>query len=79
MKLTDLRVNCTPNQKFACFKLYLKIINPFLENTVCISYQISEELKNGIEISVGPAVFKLWIKVVKILFWSTTPEPLDLL
>ena len=29
-----------------------------------------KELKNGIEISVGQAVFKLWIKTVKTLFWS---------
>ena len=36
------------------------------------------ELKNGIEILVGQAVFKLWIKTVKILFWSLTHEPLGL-
>ena len=28
------------------------------------------ELKNRIEIVVGQAVFRLWIKTVKILFWS---------
>ena len=35
------------------------------------------ELKCGIEILVDQAVFKLWIKTVKILFWSITQEPLD--
>ena len=31
-----LRGNCTPNQKLACFVLYLKIINTFLKNNICI-------------------------------------------
>ena len=31
---------------------------------------------NGTEILVGQAVFKLWIKTVKIMFWSITQEPL---
>ena len=26
----------TPNQKLACFVLYLKIINTFLKNNICI-------------------------------------------
>ena len=30
--------------------------------------KLSKELKNEIEILVGPAVFKLLIKIVKILF-----------
>ena len=30
------------------------------------------------EILVGYTVFKLWIKTVKILFWSITQEPLGL-
>ena len=38
----------------------------------------STELKSGIEILVDQAV-KLWIKTVKILFWSTTWEPVGLL
>ena len=38
------------------------------------SYNLSKELKTGIEILVGQAVFKLWIKTVKILFWSITPK-----
>ena len=37
--------NCTPNQKLACFVLYLKIINTSLKNNRCILYQISKELK----------------------------------
>ena len=41
--------------------------------------KLSKELKNGIEILVGQAVFKLWIKTVKIMFWSITQEPPDLL
>ena len=40
---------------------------------------MSKELENGIEILVGQAVFKLWIKTFKILFGSITQEPLDLL
>ena len=32
--------------------------------------KLSKELKNGIEILVDQGVFKLWIKTVKILFWS---------
>ena len=34
--------------------------------------------KNGIEIWVGQAIFKLWIKTVKMLFGSITQEPLGL-
>ena len=30
--------------------------------------KLSKELKNGIEILIGQAVFKLWIKTVKIMF-----------
>ena len=41
--------------------------------------KLSKELKNDTEILVGQAVFKLWIKTAKILFWSITQEPLDLL
>ena len=32
----SLREYCTPNQKLACFVLYLKIINTFLKNNICI-------------------------------------------
>ena len=31
---------CTPNQKLACFVLYLKIVDTFLQNNVCILQQI---------------------------------------
>ena len=41
--------------------------------------ELSKEPKNGIEMLVGQAVFKRWIKTVKILFWSPTQEPLGLL
>ena len=34
----------------------------------------SRELKNSIEIISKPRGFKVWIKTVKILFWSTTEE-----
>ena len=47
-----------PNQKLVCFVLYLKIINTFLKNNIHASYsKLSKELKNGIEILVGPAIF----------------------
>ena len=75
-----LRGNCTPNHKLTCFVLYLKTINTFLKKKIYASYsKLSKELKNWIEIYVGPAVLKLWIKIVKILFWSITHELLDLL
>ena len=57
---------------------YLKINNTFLKNNILLS-KLSKELKNGIEILVGSAGFKLWIKTFKILFWSITSEPLGLL
>ena len=40
--------------------------------------KLSKEFKNGIEILVGQAIFKLWIKTVKITFWLTTQEPFGL-
>ena len=40
--------------------------------------KLSKELKNGIEILEGQAVFKLWIKIVKMLFGSIIQEPLGL-
>ena len=43
------------------------------------SGKLYKELKNGIEILVGPAVFKLWIKAVKIMFWSITQNRLTYL
>ena len=40
--------------------------------------KLPKKLKNGTEIWVGQAVFKLWIKTVKMLFGSITQEPLGL-
>ena len=59
---------CTSYQKLACFVLYLKIINTFLKNNICILYnKLLKVLKNGIGILVGQAVFNLKIKTVKML------------
>ena len=38
--------------------------------------KLPKELKNGVEILVGQATCKLWIKTVKMLFGSNTQEPL---
>ena len=42
-----------PNQKLACFVCYLKIINTFLKNNICIWKQIAQGTQNGIEILIG--------------------------
>ena len=64
--------NCTPNQNLACFALYLKSVSTFFAKW-CIHLKANcPNLKNGIGIFVGQAIFKLWIKAVKILFWSIT-------
>ena len=57
----------------------LKIINKFWNNEVCILKQIDKNFKNGIEILVAEMVFKLWIKAVKLLFWSINQESHDLI
>ena len=44
-----LRGACFPNQKLACFVLYLKIINTFLKRNASYS-KLSKELKNSIKI-----------------------------
>ena len=41
--------------------------------------KLSKELKKGIEILIGQVVFKLWIKTVKIMFWSINQESPGLL
>ena len=41
---------CTTYPKISIFVLYLKIINTFLINNVCISYELSKKLKNSINI-----------------------------
>ena len=56
---------------------YLKIINTVLKNDMRLIVSCPK-LKNGIEILVGQAVFKLWIKTFKMLFGSITQEPLGL-
>ena len=48
---------------------YLKIINNFLKTKVCILLKLFKELKNGIEILVGQAILKLWIKTAKMFFF----------
>ena len=75
-----LREYCTPNQKLACFVLYLKIINILKNNISYISScsKLSKELENGIDILVVQTVFKLWIKTIKMLIGSITQEPLVL-
>ena len=57
----------------------LKIVNTFLKMIYASYSKLSKELKNVIESLVGQAVFKLWIKTVKTLFWSITQEPLSFL
>ena len=50
----SLREYCTPNQKLASFVLYLKIMNTFLKDDICIHdashSKLSRELKNSIKI-----------------------------
>ena len=62
-----LRGNCTPNQKLACFVLYLKIVNTFVQHNVYILKQIVQGTQWNFIFSIQ-AVFKLLIKTVKILF-----------
>ena len=45
-----LRGNCTPDQKLACFVLYLKIVNTFLKIIYASYRQLFKELKNSTEI-----------------------------
>ena len=47
-----LRGYCTPNLKLECFVWYLKIVNTFLKNDVCILKQIVQATQNGIDILV---------------------------
>ena len=54
-----LREYCTSYQKLVYFVFFLKIINNFLKNKVCIFKKLFKEFKNGIEILVDQAVFKL--------------------
>ena len=78
---------CTPiiNQKvYYCFKLFLKIISTFLKKKekkriMQLEANCPRNFKNGIEMLVNWAILKLWIKTVKILFWSITQKLLGLL
>ena len=46
--------------------LYLKIINTILKNNFASYSKLSKELRNSIKILVDEAVFKLWIKTLKL-------------
>ena len=76
----SLRGYCISERKLAYVLCsILKLSTLFLENNTCILYsKLSKELKDGIEILVGQAVCKLWIKTVKMSFGSITQEPLAL-
>ena len=53
--------------------------NQHLEIITCASFsKLFKKLKNGIEILVGQAVLKLWIKIVKMLFGSIILRTLGL-
>ena len=68
-----------PNQKSACFVLYHKIINIFLKKWYMhLIGNCPRNQKNGIKFLVGQAVFKLWIKTIKMLFGSKIEELLGL-
>ena len=58
-----LKGNWTPDQKLACFVLYLKLSTPFLKKIIYASYsKLSKELKNSTEIYAGLVVLELLIK-----------------
>ena len=49
--------------KLACFVLYLKIIDIFLKNNICILYsKLFKELKISIKIKIDQAVLELLIQ-----------------
>ena len=52
---------------FLFFVLYLKIINNFWKIGYASYKKVFKELENGIEILVGQAVFKLYVKTIKML------------
>ena len=70
--------------------LTLGVLHLFQKNVLCylknnqhlekqhIHSKLFKELKNGLGILVRQAVFKLWIKTVKMLFGSITQELLSL-
>ena len=63
----------TPNQKLACFVLYLKIINTFLKNNIASHSKLSKELKNSI------TFLELLIRAIFWLFWNITLKRRSLL
>ena len=66
-----LRKYCNPNLKISMFCAPSQNYQHFFEKIMHESKSniiLFKELKNDIEISVGQAVIKLWIKTVKIVF-----------
>ena len=74
----ELREYCTPNQKLACLCSISNLSTLFGKLKYALHSHLSRELKNGVEILVGQAIFKLWIKTAKVLFGSIIQEPLGL-
>ena len=72
-----LRGNCTPNQNWACFVRYLKIINTVVKTNMIILKQIAWETQKRYLKLVGQAVLEMLIRICNILFWSTTQELLS--
>ena len=55
-----------------------KLSTPFWKLIDASYSKLSKEFKKGIEILEGQAILKLWIKTFKMLYGSTTQEPLGL-
>ena len=72
-----LRDTAPPTPKLACFVLYLKIITIFLKMIYAFYSKLSKELKNGIEILVGQAVFKYGSNIQNVVWvnnsWTAWP------
>ena len=66
--MVTLQGQSTPNQKLACFVLYLKIINTFLKNNICTLKQIVQGTQNSIENLVDQVVLSYWSKQSKYCF-----------
>ena len=63
-----LRGNCTPNQTWARFVRFLKVINIFWKFLVNILKQIVRGTKNGITILIGQSVLGLLSKTIFCMF-----------
>ena len=59
-----LRGRLHPNQKLACFVLYLKVINTFLRKKYASYSKLSKEIKKGIKISVDQATLEILTKTL---------------